>query len=117
MARANLAAVPDGAKAPAKPKSVAEAAKSGTHRELLVAMRDRVATAVNNPECPPRDLASLTKRLADLAKEIEASDSRAMDDPTVYARKLEAALRSVAPDHELLVGVDEFDDRFDASAV
>ena len=114
-----LRAVAAGEKAPvpARPKSVAEAAKKGTHRELLVAMRDRVATAVNNPDCPPRDLASLTKRLADLAKEIEAIDARAVDDPMARLRELESALREVAPDHELLNGVDVADDTFDASAI
>ena len=117
MASQKLRAVPDGAKAPTTPKSVAEAAKSGTHRELLVAMRDRVAKAVNNEDCPPRDLASLTKRLADIAKEIETIDARAVDDPSARCRELEAALRIVAPNHELLIGVGEYSDEFDASAV
>ena len=58
-----------------KPRqSVSEAASSGDHRALLVAMRDRIAVAVQNPECPPRDLAALTRRLADIAKEIKALD-------------------------------------------
>lgn len=61
---------------PAKPKSVAEAAKGGSRRDLLVAMRDRIATAVSAPECPPRDLAALTRRLQDIAKDIEAIDLR-----------------------------------------
>lgn len=57
-----------------KAKSVAEAAK-GDPRELLVAMRDRIAQAVSNPDCPPRDLASLTKRLQDIAKDIATLDA------------------------------------------
>lgn len=57
---------------PAKALSVSEAAKSGDHRALLVAMRDRIAVTVANSECPPRDLAALTRRLADIAKEIKA---------------------------------------------
>lgn len=101
---------------PQPPKSVAQAAK-GTQRELLVAMRDRVAKAVTSEDCPPRDLASLTKRLADLAKEIEIIDARAVDDPTTRLRELEAALREIAPDHELLTGVAEYSDSFDASAI
>ena len=63
-----------------KPKSVSEAAKTGDHRSLLVAMRDRIAVAVSNPECPPRDLAALTRRLQDIAKEIEAIDLRAKEE-------------------------------------
>ena len=59
---------------PERPKGVVEAASKGTHRELLVAMRDRIAEAVANPGCPPRDLAALTRRLHELAKEIEVID-------------------------------------------
>jgi len=65
-----------------RPKTITEAASKGTHRELLVAMRDRVAKAVQDPKCPPRDLASLTRRLHEIAKEIEALD---MTDPEVGA--------------------------------
>lgn len=70
--KANLRAVAEDEKAP--PKTVTEAASRGTHRELLVAMRDRIATAVEDPKCPPRDLASLSLRLAKLAEEIKALD-------------------------------------------
>ena len=62
--------------APAKPKSVTEAATAGTHKELLVAMRARIAEAVEHPNTPARDLAALTKRLADVAREIEALEAR-----------------------------------------
>lgn len=59
-----------------KSRTVAEAAASGTHRDLLVAMRERIAKTVSDPSCPPRDLAALTRRLQDIAKEIEAIDLR-----------------------------------------
>jgi hypothetical protein len=62
---------------PASKQSVAQAAESGDRRSLLVAMRDRIAQTVANPECPPRDLAALTRRLQDIAKDIEAIDLRA----------------------------------------
>lgn len=65
------------AKSKSRPKSVAEAAESGDHRGLLVAMRDRIAKTVSDPDCPPRDLAALTRRLQDIAHEIEAIDQRA----------------------------------------
>lgn len=52
-------------------KSVADAAQGGDRRELLVAMRDRIAKTISDPDCPPRDLASLTRRLQDIAKEID----------------------------------------------
>ncbi|MEU7609540.1 hypothetical protein [Micromonospora sp. NPDC049204] len=61
---------------PAKPKTVTEAADKGTPRELLVAMRSRIATAVEDPNTPARDLAALTKRLTEVMKDIEAIDAR-----------------------------------------
>ena len=77
MAR-RLAAVPEGAKvATPAPKSVTKAASDGSRRELLVAMRARVATAVEDPNTPARDLAALTRRLMEIAKDIEAIDAAA----------------------------------------
>lgn len=69
MARA-LRSVAPGEPAPRR-KSVADAAQSGDRRELLIAMRDRIAKTISDPDCPPRDLASLTRRLQDIAKEID----------------------------------------------
>ena len=61
---------------PAHPKTVTQAAASGSTRELLVATRDRIATAVENPNTAARDLASLTKRLMETVREIESIDAR-----------------------------------------
>lgn len=72
--------------APAKPKSVTEAAKDGSHRELLVAMRNRIAEAVESQMTPARDLAALTKRLADVAREIEAIEAREAEEVGDSAR-------------------------------
>lgn len=55
--------------------TITEAADAGELRALLVAMRSRVATAVQNPETPARDLAALTKRLMEIAHEIKALDA------------------------------------------
>ncbi|AMU71441.1 hypothetical protein PP298_07990 [Mycobacteroides abscessus] len=103
-------------KAKPKPKNVSEAAK-GTQRDLLVAMRDRIAQAVSNPECPPRDLASLTKRLQDIAHDISAIDARGAGDGAVRIRELEAALRDADPENALLSDDDAVDDTFDATAL
>ena len=65
---------------PTKPKNVEQAAKTGSHRDLLVAMRDRIAVAVSDQDCPPRDLAALTRRLQDIAREIEQIDLRAEEE-------------------------------------
>jgi hypothetical protein len=80
MATKRLRAVAPDERPKAKPASVAEAAETGDHRALLVAMRERIARTVSNPDCPPRDLAALTRRLQDIAKEIEAIDLRRKED-------------------------------------
>lgn len=66
------------AKRPAK-LTVTQAAAGGTTRELLVAMRDRVAQDVESPNTPSRDLAALTRRLIEITKEIEAIDAQERD--------------------------------------
>lgn len=60
----------------AKAKTVTEAASKGTTRDLLVAMRGRIAKAVEDPNTPARDLAALTKRLVEVVRDIEAIDAR-----------------------------------------
>jgi ribosome-binding protein aMBF1 (putative translation factor) len=75
--RQALRAVSPGDKpARGKVKSVTEAADAGTTRELLVAMRARIAKAVEDPNTPARDLAALTKRLVEVVRDIEAIDAR-----------------------------------------
>lgn len=61
---------------PVRPKSVTQAADVGTTRELLVAMRTRIAKAVESENTPARDLAALTKRLVEVVRDIEAIDAR-----------------------------------------
>lgn len=78
--KAPLRAVKDGESTQAKRQTVAQAAASGDHRSLLVAMRERIALTISDPKCPPRDLAALTRRLQDIAKEIEAIDLRAKEE-------------------------------------
>lgn len=81
-ARKPLRAVAADEKAPAPkaPLTVAQAAASGNHRALLVAMRERIALSVSSADCPPRDLAALTRRLQDISKEIEAIDLRSKEE-------------------------------------
>lgn len=69
MARV-LRSVAPGEPAP-KRRSVADAAQSGDRLELLIAMRDRIAKTISDPDCPPRDLSSLSRRLQDIAKDID----------------------------------------------
>ena len=63
-----------------KMRSVAEAAKNGTTRELLEATRDRIALAVEDEKTPARDLAALTKRLMETVHEIESIDARELQE-------------------------------------
>jgi hypothetical protein len=79
------------------PLSLLEAADHGTHRDLLVAMRTRLAASIQDPKCHPRDLAALSRRLQDVAREIEEIDAR--DDPDAGA------------------AADTEDDTFDAEAL
>ena len=54
--------------------NIAEAAANGSERDLLVAMRDQIAADLDEG-VPPRDLASLTKRLMEITREIKAIDA------------------------------------------
>ena len=67
---------------------VAEAARNGTEMDLLVAMRDRIADAIADPDCPKRELASLTLRLANIVKDINALKSAEGDDAIGEAANL-----------------------------
>jgi hypothetical protein len=74
---ANLRAVTPDEKAPRKRKlTITQAAADGSMREQLVALRERIAVTVEDPNCPPRDLAALSNRLIQITKEIDAIDSR-----------------------------------------
>lgn len=77
MPRSNLRAVGVDEKPKARPKTVTQAAEGGTARELLVAMRTRIAKAVESEATQARDLAALTKRLMDIVNEIKALDAQA----------------------------------------
>ncbi|WP_454199577.1 hypothetical protein [Nocardia sp. Marseille-Q1738] len=73
----SLRAVDSEERAPKRPpRTVTDAADNGTTRELLVAMRTRIAKAVEDPNTPARDLAALTKRLVEVVRDIEAIDAR-----------------------------------------
>lgn len=60
---------------PEKRLTVTEAAEAGSEKALYIAMRERIAKTVEDPKCPPRDLASLTRRLSELAKDIAAIEA------------------------------------------
>jgi len=74
-ARKQLRAVIPGEKAkPKRPMTVAEAADRGTARDLLLALRACLAKAIDDPNIRGADLASLSRRLMELRREIDAID-------------------------------------------
>jgi hypothetical protein len=70
---------------PGRPLTISEAAGQGNRRDLLVALRDRIAQALENQTVPGRDLASLSLRLLEIAKEIEAIDAEGGGDNVGHA--------------------------------
>lgn len=60
--------------------TITEAVERGSQRDQLIALRDRVAKTVEDPNCPPRDLAALSRRLQELLKDIAALDAREAQD-------------------------------------
>lgn len=66
-----------------KPASIALAA-SGSRLDLLTAMRDLIARDLDEG-VPARDLASLTKRLLEITKDIEAIHAASSGDGVGHA--------------------------------
>lgn len=84
MAGKNLRAVgPDEVVSKPRRLSVSKAAEEGSTRDLLVAMRHRIAKAVEDPKTPARDLAALTKRLVEVVRDIDAIDAREAAGPVI----------------------------------
>jgi len=65
-----LRAVSNG-EAPRKRPTITEAASTGSRLALLEALRTRVAAATQDDKTPARDLAALSRRLMEIAREIE----------------------------------------------
>jgi hypothetical protein len=63
--------VKDGTPSRRRPVTVKSAAESGNRRQLLIAVRNRLAADIDSPDTPPRDLAALTRRLLEVARDLE----------------------------------------------
>lgn len=85
--KAPLRAVRAGEATPKRkaPTTVKEAADSGNRRDLLVTLRSRIAKDIDDPNTPARDLAALSRRLLEIAKDIEAIDAEEQDDDIGHA--------------------------------
>jgi hypothetical protein len=57
--------------------TVTKAATTGDRRDLLVALRARIARSVEDPNTPAPALAALSRRLLEIAKDLEALDAEA----------------------------------------
>lgn len=103
--RPPLRAVKAGETSPKRParsrskaqQTVTQAVESGTQRDQLVAMRTRIAKAIDDPNIRGADLAALTRRLLEIGREVDALDA---------ARQQEAKESAEVPDED-----------FDASAI
>ena len=63
--------------APADPRSVLEAVEGDDDIATLRVLRARVAKAVDDPNCPARDLAALQRSVRELTREIRALEAAA----------------------------------------
>jgi hypothetical protein len=89
-----LAVVQPGARAPRPPKplTVTAAATTGDHHDLLVALRTRIAAAIDNPNTPAQALAALARQI----REIDAALNE-IDRP---ARTDEVSIAAATPDEQ-----------------
>lgn len=69
-----LRAVKDGETAPTAPMSVLDATEHGGSRDVMAAMRKRLAASIDDPSTPARDLAALSRRLLEVDKTIREID-------------------------------------------
>jgi hypothetical protein len=65
---------------------VTQAASGGSEKELLIALRDRIAKSVEDPGTPARDLAALSRRLMEISKELKAIEAQEAEDGSIVER-------------------------------
>jgi|JI10StandDraft_1071094.scaffolds.fasta_scaffold05700_24 hypothetical protein len=65
---------------PEPPRSLVDAADAGDERAMLVLLRRNIAGELEKSTTPARDKASLSIRLMQLTKDIQAYDARAKED-------------------------------------
>lgn len=70
--------------------TVTHAAEHGTRRDLLVAMRRRLAAALEDDRTQSRDLSPIVMRLRELSAEIIDLDEREKSEETTKKAPLEA---------------------------
>jgi hypothetical protein len=64
---------------------VTQAAKGDSHRELLAALRSRIAETIQNPNVHPVALAALSRQLVLISKELSVMDAVGSEDGIALA--------------------------------
>jgi hypothetical protein len=65
--------------------TVVQAAKGDSHRDLLAALRSRIAETIQNPNVNPVALAALSRQLVLISKELEALSAVGGEDAVTVA--------------------------------
>lgn len=95
MAERKLRAVePDETKA--KRLTITEAAEQGDDLAMMIALKARIASTLQDPKTPPRDLAALSLRLQGISQEIKTLQSSGDGDDLTEAAHREDAGFSAA---------------------
>lgn len=98
QSRPPLRSVAPDEKPPAEPEkrlTITEAAEHGTRKDMLLALQSRIALTIESPSCPPRDLASLSRRLIEVGEELDGIRA---------AEREEAGGAAKTPDEEYRAG-------------
>lgn len=96
MAAAKLRAVKDGEMAPKRTLSILQAAVEGDRLEELQSMRRRIATAMDDPNTPARDLAALSRRQIEIGREVEVLLNRADEEAKGAAHVADGSFNAAA---------------------
>ena len=72
---------------PKKKLTVVQAAERGNHEEILIALRLRLAAAMQDPIAHPRDLAALSRQVVEITKELDAAKAGTEEDGVGQAAK------------------------------
>ena len=92
-----LRAVEPGEKAnPPAPVTIEEAAERDDDLGQLRLTRRAIARKLDDPNCPARDMAALSKRLMEIGKEIAAIEARAAQEEDQHAEVEDGAFDASA---------------------
>lgn len=82
---AKLRAVSPTERAPRKKLTVVQAAALNDHRELLIALKARIAQILQDPHVPAVAAAALSRQLSLISKELDVMDADPSEDAVAVA--------------------------------